>query len=276
MCRLIVNEYEQLNEIPPTFFTLVDDFKIQSRDCGQLGIHLDFVSAERERLAGFPWWDHADADLRTMGLHEIPMGTTQTPFDDLEQGWRILIWENGGFVFIAESDDETGAEFHRWFRVEKHKYLAAWREVIDAARGKSKSYKSIKEALNNSDNVEALLLGNQGLRSLPDEIGDFPNLTYLELYHNFLCELPDSIGRLKRLRWIDLRFNQIRKLPVTFCLLENLESINLAENKLREIPECVCNMPKLRTFFVPGNPITRKVLKKFRKTRPDIEFDVLD
>lgn len=271
--NLIIENYKKLKKIDPTSFQWINDFQIEMRDCGKLGIHLDLISTSQGKLAGFPWWDHADADLRTMKSDEIPLGTTSFPFNDLEQGWEILIWENKGFIFIAENNDPCSKEYSVWFRVDKEMYLQAWQKVINTVRKKPQSYKSIDEALHRPKHVKNLLLGNQALDTLPDEIGNFPNLTYLELSSNSLKKLPDSIGKLKQLRWIDLRFNKIQELPPTFCSLKNLESINLAENQLYKIPECVKDMQKLQVFFVPSNQIPLKTLKRLQAARPDLEID---
>ncbi|KFZ32161.1 hypothetical protein JS44_16095 [Anoxybacillus flavithermus] len=54
-----------------------------------------FYSAKQnEILTSFPWWDFVDQLLVGWDEHDIPNGTMDRPFFDLEQGWHIIIFEN--------------------------------------------------------------------------------------------------------------------------------------------------------------------------------------
>jgi len=109
-----------------TDFRTIDDFTIRLIDTPESGKQIEFASAG-QRLAGFPAWEHVDRDLRHFINDDIPTGTREEPYQDRDEGWRIAIFEHGGWVFIAEEDaGKTGA-----FRVRTEIYLAAWKALID-------------------------------------------------------------------------------------------------------------------------------------------------
>ena len=271
--KLILESLDELATINPSLFQRIDDFEVRLRDCGQFGLHVDFCTSAGHCLAGFPWWDHADADIRTMSLKDFPLGPHNRPFQDSEQGWQILIWECEADVFVMEGQDEDALVFTSWFRTPKDQYLQTWNTTVGDVNVRGGAFNSLTAALKSPLAVRALLLGNRKLTALPADIDRLPNLEFLGLYLNSLSALPRTISTLKQLKWLDLRFNQIRDLPKEFGALESLESVNIAENRLQEIPACVYTLPKLRVFFVPGNPIDRKSIAKFRRARPEVEVD---
>lgn len=272
--HLVLDEDPNLVDLPPELFRVVHDFEIHLRDTGgALGVHVGFVSRSDGDLARFPWWDHADADLREMADADIPTGTAERPFCDAEQGWTIRIWEREGHVFVMEGDDNAVQRYKRWFAVPREAYFSAWREAIEQARSAGGAFKSLEAALKRPDTVRALQLGNRRLVELPRGVCELQNLEHLDLYLNQLTTLPAEIGRLRRLRSLDLRFNKIETLPESFAMLESLEGVNLADNRLREIPRWVARMPKLTSFFVPGNPIDSASMAWIKRARPGLEVD---
>jgi hypothetical protein len=107
-------------------FPTISDFKLNVNK----GI-LEFVSAERGRLASFPGWEHADRDLRHFTPSDVPIGTMDEPFDDADDNWRIVIFEHKGFVYVLEASDPNAVDFPRFFRIPTERYLAAWAILID-------------------------------------------------------------------------------------------------------------------------------------------------
>jgi hypothetical protein len=81
-----------------------------------------FASAARGELARFPAWERADRDLRHFDADDIPTGTRDEPFVDVDEGWRIEIFEEGKHVYVTEND--------RRFRVPRDDYFAAWEALI--------------------------------------------------------------------------------------------------------------------------------------------------
>ena len=124
-----------LQKLDISLFPLIGDFTVEAQDCGKyLGKHIRFTSEKHGRLASFPWWDHAERTLGKMDREQIPCGTKDDPFDDLEQGWQILIWEKDGFVCVMEGNDPLCTEFGSWFRVEKDLYISEWEKQISRFR----------------------------------------------------------------------------------------------------------------------------------------------
>lgn len=264
-----------LGAVDPSKFPVREDFRLDLEDCELLGMHVRMLGGAEE-LAGFAWWDHADADIFNMTDETIPIGSVTNPHTDADQGWEILIWEHDGFVYVAQgsADYEHPHEYERHFCVPKERYLSEWKRLIERVRAAPQAFTSIEAALPYRATVRSLRLGNQRLESLPDEIGSFVNVEYIDLYLNNLTELPGSMGNLRKLRDLDLRFNKLTSLPSTFSGLESLKGINLAENRLTSIPAWVAGHKKLKTFFIPDNPIPREQINALKKARPDMELEV--
>jgi hypothetical protein len=104
----------------------IDDFDVVVRDH-----RIEFVDGDGERLARFPAWQHADRDLRHFGPDDVPLGSIDEPYEDFDEGWRITIFENAGFVHVFEADDPHHTDYPRAFRVPRDTYLEAWARVID-------------------------------------------------------------------------------------------------------------------------------------------------
>ncbi len=113
-------------------FPIVSDFAVRLTDGGEEGgRHVELVSASQGRLAGFPAWDHADRDLRHFVASDVPLGTFDDPYDDRDEGWRIVIFEEGGWVYVAEGADAGAESFEALFRVRRERYFQAWAALID-------------------------------------------------------------------------------------------------------------------------------------------------
>ena len=122
---------EQIEDVDLDGFPLVSDFSVELRESAEGGQHVHFVSAGNGTLASFPGWDHADRDLRHFTSSDVPFGSIDEPYDDRDDGWRILIFEHRGFVCVLEADSPTATEFPRYFRVPVTRYFEAWALVID-------------------------------------------------------------------------------------------------------------------------------------------------
>jgi hypothetical protein len=101
----------------------VDDFTIILIDTAESGQHVEYRSASRGRLAGFPAWEHVDRDLRHFINDDVPNGTRDVPYEDRDEGWHIVIFEEDGWVYVNENDDE--------FRVRAEEYARVWEALID-------------------------------------------------------------------------------------------------------------------------------------------------
>jgi hypothetical protein len=109
---------------------LIDDFSIVLREDGEGGKHLYFFSRKKGVLAGFPFWDHADRDLRHFTLEDVPFGSEERAYEEADEGWRIVIFQRGSEVHVWEGDDPAREEYARTFRVDADRWWSAWSEVI--------------------------------------------------------------------------------------------------------------------------------------------------
>jgi len=119
------------NDIDLGDIPIINDFSIELRELEDMGKIVHFISASRGELAWFPSWEHADRDLRHFVASDVPLGRIDDPYDDRDEGWRIVIFEEGGFVYIFEDDRPNGTRFPRRWRVMRDRYFFAWAAVIN-------------------------------------------------------------------------------------------------------------------------------------------------
>jgi hypothetical protein len=96
----------------------VEDFALTLREEGEGGMHIEMISRSRGRVASFPFWDHADRDLRHFTMEDVPLGTEAEPYVDVDENWRIEIFTRGEDAVVIEDGRE--------FTVPLDQYLAAW------------------------------------------------------------------------------------------------------------------------------------------------------
>ena len=118
-----------LRDLALDVFPVVDDFAVVVTEDENRTI--EFRSAAHGRLAGFPAWEYADRDLRHFTPSDVPLGTIEEPFDDRDESWRILLFGQGGWIYVLEADAPQATEFPRWFRVPAGRYVQAWAALID-------------------------------------------------------------------------------------------------------------------------------------------------
>ncbi len=112
-------------------FPTISDFSVMLSQPDHDGPHIEFVSASKGRLAHFPGWEHADRDLRHFVAADVPMGSIDEPYDEVDERWRINIFERRGFVYVMEADSPDASDFPRFFRVPLDRYVQAWAALID-------------------------------------------------------------------------------------------------------------------------------------------------
>ncbi len=132
MDKLFLEDITDVVELDVEPFPVVEDLVVRLVEAGSFGSHFELASDRLGRLAWFPWWDHA---RRALGKPDfrIPLGSAESPYEDLEQGWQIVIWEAGGWVMVMEGDD-VGSAYDRWFRVRSEDYSEAWQGLIEDER----------------------------------------------------------------------------------------------------------------------------------------------
>ena len=120
-----------LRDIALDGFPVIPDFAVVLRESDENGQHVHFISASAGDLAGFPYWDNAERDMRHFAADDVPLGSIDEPVDDADEDWQIVIFEHRGFVYVLEGNEPHTTEFDVWFRVPTERYLAAWAAVID-------------------------------------------------------------------------------------------------------------------------------------------------
>lgn len=113
-------------------FPTIGDFDVILSDWDEGGKHVEFVSGSKGVLANFPAWDHVDRDLRHFIAADVPMGSLDEPYDDADEGWRLMLFEHRGFVYVLQGDAPRTSDFKIFFRVPRDRYIAAWAALIDA------------------------------------------------------------------------------------------------------------------------------------------------
>jgi hypothetical protein len=264
---LRVDESRDFSQLDLAAFPLVEGFALKLRDCAMLGYHIDFVDGDGARLAGFPWWDHVEVALKTLDAATIPRGTRAAPFDDLEQGWQIIIFEERGFVYVLEGAEPCCTEFAAWFKVKTADYVAAWSAAIAWARANRRTAGTLEQAFAAKSEVRKLDLRGQHLTELPEEIGELAALEELELAHNDLLTLPLSIGRLTRLKRLEMNFTKVVDFPRAILDLTSLELLAINYTKLREVPEEVGRLERLSILTLCANDLGALPASIFRLPR---------
>ena len=107
------------------------DFAIELRESEEFGQHVYYVSETRGELAGFPYWDNAERDMRHFVAEDVPLGSIEEPVDDADVDWQIVVFEHAGFVYVLEGAAPHTTTFDVWFRVPRDRYIAEWARVID-------------------------------------------------------------------------------------------------------------------------------------------------
>jgi len=102
----------------------VDDFAVELRN------RLVVFTSGGEQIAWFPEWEDADRDLLHFAADDVPFGSIDEPFEDAGESWRIVIYEDDGFVYIFEADSPTATDFPRRYRVPRDAYIEAWALVL--------------------------------------------------------------------------------------------------------------------------------------------------
>ncbi|MCB0704122.1 MAG: leucine-rich repeat domain-containing protein [Saprospiraceae bacterium] len=110
-------------------------------------------------------------------------------------------------------------------------------------------------ALKFPDQVEHLVLYQQGYSRVPDVTRSFPRLRHLALENNRLSEFPDILNQLPALESLDLSGNQLQHLPHTFSLPPGLKQLNLKNNQIQELPAAFFTGTHLEKIILSGNPI---------------------
>jgi hypothetical protein len=112
-------------------FPTIADFTIELRESEEFGQHVYYVSPALGELAGFPYWDNAERDMRHFVPDDVPLGSVAEPVDDADADWQIVIFQHSRFVYVLEGAAPHTTSFDVWFRVPSDRYIMEWARVMD-------------------------------------------------------------------------------------------------------------------------------------------------
>jgi hypothetical protein len=115
-------------------FPLIEDFYMDlvGEPQESLGMHLFFGSRSSEIYLALFWWrDNFEQEIQKLSEADIPLGTIEQPFDDLEPGWQLIIFEHREFVDVLEGLELCCKVFPRWCRVPLKDYQKSWSDLLD-------------------------------------------------------------------------------------------------------------------------------------------------
>ncbi|MBL7960549.1 leucine-rich repeat domain-containing protein [bacterium] len=119
-----------------------------------------------------------------------------------------------------------------------HTVLSAQEKLLDStALSSQKTYTSMADALQKSQNVYKLSLQYQHIESIPAQLTQFKNLQVLDLSNNGISEVSDVIGHFPNLQVLDLSFQMNPSQPnyQDVVPLPCLNKLSLAIGKLSHL-----------------------------------------
>jgi hypothetical protein len=131
---LEVGSYESLGALDLAAFPVVKDFRVLLQHGGTLGWHVHLVSTSRGILAGFPWWDHAERELKTWKASDVLTGTAEMPLLQSGEAWQVIVFEQEGQIYVLEGEEPETREFGRYFAVPQDRWEAAWMRAAAACK----------------------------------------------------------------------------------------------------------------------------------------------
>ena len=114
-------------------FPAAEDFEIVLFGAADepLGIRMGFVSRALDAYVGWDYWDDVDRMFARWTLDDIPLGSVDAPFVDIDQYWGVEVWQADGWVHIAYGDGEV---ITTRMKVPVERYLDQWRQTLDRCR----------------------------------------------------------------------------------------------------------------------------------------------
>ncbi|GAA1662727.1 hypothetical protein [Fodinicola feengrottensis] len=129
--KLLIDGVDQLRFVHLEKFPKSTDFVIELADDGTDSA-VRFLAQDLRIVVSFPWWENPKGEIAEWAPADAPNGSTESPYWDMDQGWRILIWQSGDLVYIAEGGAEEGV-YANWFSLPAALYQSEWDKVIRLA-----------------------------------------------------------------------------------------------------------------------------------------------
>ncbi|TFG32145.1 hypothetical protein EU528_04375 [Candidatus Thorarchaeota archaeon] len=123
-------EHIPFHELDLDSFPLIADFRVLVGGRSVDFAYVEYSSYILGLLTTFVNWNDADERLQVMKIEDIPLGTMEKPWNDIEQGFELDIWEKDGFVYVILGDEPCTNKFEVWYRVRKGDYVQAWKDIL--------------------------------------------------------------------------------------------------------------------------------------------------
>ncbi len=123
-------EHVDFHKLELDSFPLITDFKVEIGGRNEQFAWVDYVSDSLGLLSRLMNWDNAYERLPKMSMEEIPLGSIDKPWNDIEQGFELDIWEKDGFVYVILGDEPCTNKFEVWYRIKKEDYVKAREEIL--------------------------------------------------------------------------------------------------------------------------------------------------
>jgi hypothetical protein len=112
---------------PREEFPVVVDLRLVLRPGDPSEWRIRLESPSLGYLASLPWYDRPGRTIREVGPWFVP-GSPSKPWDDTDEGWTLLVWTDGEWVYVMEADEVCATEFQSAFRVHRAVWERAWNE----------------------------------------------------------------------------------------------------------------------------------------------------
>lgn len=129
--KLLIGDLGALRQLDLSAFPVATDFVIELAVDGD-GSSVRFVDRGLNVIIEFPWWEEVKSEIAAWSLSDVPSGSIDSPYWDMDQGWHVAIWQAGDLVYIAQGGEAEG-EYDRFFSVPGSVYHAEWGKVIRLA-----------------------------------------------------------------------------------------------------------------------------------------------
>ncbi len=126
-------------------------------------------------------------------------------------------------------------------------------EDLEALNLAGNALRSIPKSISQLQNLASLNLGSNGLTTIPKSISQLQNLTSLNLGSNNLATLPDWMSQLQNLTSLGLGSNGLTTIPKSISQLQNLTSLDLDSNDLATLPDWMSQLQNLTSLSLGSN-----------------------
>jgi len=130
--------------------------------------------------------------------------------------------------------------------------------------------KEVSERISRLRRLRTLDLGHNQLAKLPESLGELTELSdFLYLHDNRLTELPTSLRKLQKLRYLNISENVFSIFPEVACGMVGLVELRATDNAFSQLPESVARLSRLRELHLRNNRLTSlpKSIEKLTELR---------